>query len=255
MFTGIITNPPLWILMIIVLIILYKTAFISIIVFEYQKALLYRNGKFKKYYSAGKHVFLRYASEIKKIDIRPKILILKGQEIPSSDGVAMKLSMIAQYEIADPLAAINNIESYEEAIYTTLQTSLREVVGDFKVDDLLDNRNSIGEKLIGIAAEKVAVFGIKLTSADIKDIVFPGELKKLFAQIVKAKKESLATLERARGETAALRHLANAAKMAEDNPALLQLRALQALTETSGNTIVLGIGSNGSIIPKVKEKT
>jgi regulator of protease activity HflC (stomatin/prohibitin superfamily) len=87
--------------------------------------------------------------------------------------------------------------------------------------------------------DKAAELGIELSLVGIKDIMFPGDLKAIFAQVVNARKEGLATLERARGETAALRHLANAAKLLESNPALMQLRLLQALGEQPGNTVVL----------------
>lgn len=85
-------------------------------------------------------------------------------------------------------------------------------------------------------------------------IMFPGELKKMFAQITRAEKEGLAALERARGETAALRNLANAAKMLDDNPNLLQLRMLQSLSETSGNTIIMNLGVGSQIIPLKGQK-
>lgn len=235
--------------------IVYRLLFSTVVIYEFQKGILYKHGKFKTYFLAGKHIFFRYGKEIKRVDIRPRLLSIKGQEIPSRDGVALKISLIAQYNIVDPLAAINNIESYEEAIYATLQTGLREVVAGYNVDDLLENRNNVGEKLMDFARDKVQAFGIKLESVGIKDIIFPGELKNLFAQVVKAKKEALASLERARGETAALRNLANAAKMAETNPNLMQLRALQMLTEQSGNTIVFGVGAEGPVIPRARENS
>lgn len=87
---------------------------------------------------------------------------------------------------------------------------------------------------------KPSELGLKLISADLKDIMFPGEMKKAFAQVVKAQKEGQAALERARGETAALRSLANAGRAMDDNPNLVQLRAWQALADSSGNTLVFG---------------
>jgi hypothetical protein len=87
-------------------------------------------------------------------------------------------------------------------------------------------------KLTELTSVKATEYGLKLISADIKDIVFPGEMKKAFVQVVKAQKEGQAALERARGETAALRWLANASRMMDDNPNLLQLRALQAFADT-----------------------
>ena len=105
-----------------------------------------------------------------------------------------------------------------------------------------------------MAQAKSAELGLKLKVADVKDIMFPGEMKKAFAQVVKAQKEGQAALERARGETAALRNLANAAKMIEDNPNLLQLRALQSLADSGGNTLVLGLPGNSVPLAKRPDK-
>jgi regulator of protease activity HflC (stomatin/prohibitin superfamily) len=128
--------------------------------------------------------------------------------------------------------------------------AVREIVGKEKIDTVIENRAGFSAKLAELTSGKAAEYGLKLISADIKDIMFPGEMKKAFSQLVKAQKEGQAALEKARGETAALRSLANAARMMDDNPNLLQLRALQALENSSGNTIVLGV-ANGTI-PVVK---
>jgi regulator of protease activity HflC (stomatin/prohibitin superfamily) len=124
--------------------------------------------------------------------------------------------------------------------------ALREIVGKEKIDAILENRSGIGTKLMDLTSKKASEFGLKLISADVKDMMLPGEMKKAFTQLVKAQKEGQAALERARGETAALRSLANAARMMDDNPNLLQLRALQALEGSSGNTLVLGF-PNGTV--------
>jgi hypothetical protein len=89
----------------------------------------------------------------------------------------------------------------------------------------------------------------------LKDIMFPGEMKKVFAQVVKAQKEGQAALEKARGETAALRNLANAARIMDDNPNLLQLRALQTLADSSGNTLVIGLPHNAIPVAKRPDKS
>jgi regulator of protease activity HflC (stomatin/prohibitin superfamily) len=119
--------------------------------------------------------------------------------------------------------------------------ALREIVGTEKIEVLLGNRAAISTRLMELGSGKASELGLKLISADVKDIMFPGEMKKAFAQVVKAQKEGQAALERARGETAALRSLANAARAMDDNPNLLQLRALQALADSSGNTLVFGV--------------
>jgi regulator of protease activity HflC (stomatin/prohibitin superfamily) len=168
----------------------------------------------------------------------------------SSDGVTLKVSLAAEFQVADPHVAINKNANVQNSLYLTLQMAVREIVGKEKIDTLIENRARFGPKLTELTSAKAAEYGLKLISADLKDIMFPGEMKKAFAQVVKAQKEGQAALERARGETAALRSLANAARMMDDNPNLLQLRALQAFADTGGNTLVLGL-PQGSI-PLVK---
>lgn len=116
----------------------------------------------------------------------------------------------------------------------------------------MQNRSAIGPKLMEMTTAKASDYGVKLKLADVKDIMFPGEMKKAFAQVVKAQKEGQAAMERARGETAALRSLANAARMMDDNPNLLQLRALQSIADSSGNTLVFGLP--GGMVPLVRNK-
>lgn len=145
--------------------------------------------------------------------------------------------------------ATNRIENYQESLYIVLQLALREIIGSTKIDQLLERRNSLGEQLTEVARNQVEEFGLRLLSVSIKDIMFPEDLKKMFAQVIKAQKEGLAGLEKARGETAALRNLANAAKMIENNPALMQLRLIQSLEDSSGNTFILGMPSTYTPLP------
>ena len=180
------------------------------------------------------------------MDIRPQFVTIPGQDVLSADGVTLKISLAAQFQVDDPNVAINKNTNFQNSLYLTLQMAVREIVGKEKIDTIMENRAAFSSTLTELTSAKATEFGLKLISADIKDIMFPGEMKKAFAQVVKAQKEGQAALEKARGETAALRSLANAARMIDDNPNLLQLRALQAFADSGGNTLVLGL-PNGSI--------
>src|SRR5258705_3581351 len=209
-------------------------------VFEYEQGLRYRGGRFAGVLGAGRHWIYRPSTVIRRVDIRPKFVSLGGQEVLSSDGVTLKVTIAARYEIADAGVAINKVENYEEALYLTLQLALREIVGQAAIDDVLAQRDQFGDRLKAMTTGEIETFGLRLLSVNIKDVMFPGELKKMFAQVVQAQKEGQPALERARGQTAALRNLANAAQLVDANPALLSLRLLQQLTGSSGHTIVLG---------------
>jgi regulator of protease activity HflC (stomatin/prohibitin superfamily) len=220
-----------------------------VIVYEWEKGLKLKQGKYIGTLEAGSYWIFKYFTTIQKVDTRPRFVSIPGQEVLSSDSVSVKVSMVTHYKVENAYDAVSKSANYEESLYTCLQIALREIIGNSPVDELLEKRNEFGKKLFDMTNQKVSEYGLKLLSADLKDIMFPGELKKMFAQIVKAKKEGLAMLERARGESAALRNLANAAKMIDDNPNLLQLRMIQALSESSGNTVILNAGNSGQLIP------
>ncbi|NNG15570.1 MAG: hypothetical protein HKM89_03740, partial [Gemmatimonadales bacterium] len=149
----------------------------------------------------------------------------------------------------DPEVAIHQIEDYQAALYLELQVALRQVIGGADIDAVLESRPEFGKRITEMVTAKAHEVGLELLEVEIKDVMFPGDLKKIFAQVVKARHEGLAALERARGETAALRNLANAAQLVERNPALMQLRMLQTMGQSSGNTMVVGVPSTSGPIP------
>ena len=209
------------------------------VIFEYQRGLVYRRGKFLTTWNPGEHWYFGLLRSVHKVDIRTIHVTIQGQEVLTSDNVSIKTSLAAAYKVADPYSAVNRVLNYQEALYLLLQLNLRDIVGELAIEDLLAKRNEIGKSLFDRSVQKAAEIGLELQLVNIKDIMFPGELKNIFAQVVNARKEGLAALERARGESAALRNLANAASLLNSNPNLWQLRLLQGLEKSSGNTIVL----------------
>jgi regulator of protease activity HflC (stomatin/prohibitin superfamily) len=221
-----------------------------VIVFEYQKALKYKKGRYAGVLDAGQYWISSASTYIYPVDIRPEFITIPGQDVLTSDGVTVKISLAAEFQVIDPNLAVNKTANFRGNLYLVLQMALREVVGKEKIDALLEDRAGIGAKLMELSSGKAEQMGVKLISCDMKDMMFPGEMKKVFAQVVKAQKEGQAALERARGETAALRSLANAARTMDDNPNLLQLRALQALADSSGNTLVFGLSNHAVPVKK-----
>lgn len=222
----------------------------SQIVYEYQRGVLYVRGRFRRVLEPGRY-WVSGARSIVTVDTRPVFITIPGQEVLSSDGVTVRISLAAQYQVGDPDRAINKAQSYAAALYLLLQMEARSLISTQKIDAILENRDNTRQKLLESVSPKAAELGITLLGVDVKDLMLPGDIKKVFAQVVKAQKEGQAALERARGETAALRNLANAAKMIEENPNLLQLRALQVIAENSSNSLVLNV-SGGNIIPANK---
>ena len=222
---------------------------LKVTIFEFQRGLLYRRGRFARVLEPGVYWLRARDTFVRLADARPVLVTIPGQEVLTADGVTIKVSMAARYEIADLDVAFNKVVDTVGEFYAVLQLALRTIVGAIKIDELLEARDAIGARLVELAAGPVSDLGLRLLGAGVKDVMFPGELKKIFAQVAEARQEGLAALEKARGETAALRNLANAARMVESNPALLQLRTLQAVAAQPGSTIVLGAPG---IVPAAK---
>jgi regulator of protease activity HflC (stomatin/prohibitin superfamily) len=246
----------LWILVLIAVILVIMLKLLPIrhvTIFEYQTGLLYKKGRYVSLLTPGSYWISSVFSTVSAMDMRPEFITMPGQDLLSADGVTIKISTAAEFQVVDPNLAVNKTANFRANLYLILQMALREIVGKEKIDALIENRSGIGHKLLEMTQGKVSGMGVKLISADIKDIMFSGEMKKAFAQVIKAQKEGQAALERARGETAALRSLANAARTMDDNPNLLQLRALQVLGDSSGNTLVLGLP--GSALSLIKQNS
>jgi regulator of protease activity HflC (stomatin/prohibitin superfamily) len=225
-----------------------------VIVHEYEAGLLYRSGRLRRILAPGAYVLLTPWSEVTLIDTRRRVVTVPGQEVLTADNVGLKVSVAVTFEVADPVRAVHGAESYEEALRVAVQLALRAAVAEANVDELLGRRLEIGARLREAVAAETEAVGMKLHAVEVKDVMFPGELKKIFAEVVRAQKEGQAALERARGETAALRSLANAARLVQESPALMNLRVLQSVAgaAASGGTVVLGVPQG--IVPVGKNR-
>ena len=234
-------------LAIAILVVIGRTSRVTI--FEYERGLRFRRGRLDRVLEPGAYWYVPSLTRIQKVDVRPTRVAVAGQEVLSADGVAVKASVVATYKVADPQRAVLATDDFRTAAYTELQLALRAIISEHKVEDLLQQRSEFSTRLKALPAANLTAIGLELQDAALRDLTLPGELKKIFSQVVKARQEGLAALERARGETAALRNLANAAQMIERSPSLVQLRLLQAVSQQPGNTLVLGVQQTGTPIP------
>ena len=228
-----------FLLVLIVLLLLSRFFLLQTVVFENERAVVYRSGRYHRVLQPGRHWIFVFLEKVQRVDVRARFITIPGQDVLSSDNITVKVSLAVNFRVDDPFKALNNSFNYSEALYSIIQLELRALFGSTSIDELLGKRREIGRALFERCRDKIAELGLVLLSADIKDVMLPGDIKNIFAQIVNARNEGLAALERARGESASLRNLANTAKLLENNPALLQLRILQALDGKSGNTIIL----------------
>jgi regulator of protease activity HflC (stomatin/prohibitin superfamily) len=205
--------------------------------------LIYHKGKFIQIVEPGRHIRwgLHYTFHLQ--DVRKSFLLVAGQDVLTADNVGLKLSLVVTHQVSDPAKAAHETQSWQGDVYNATQIALRSVVSGMPAEALLNQRVEIGAQLLVRVQPEAARIGVTVQSVEVKDLMFPAELKRAFAEVLKSKQEGQAALERARGESAALRNLANAAKMLEGNPALMNLRLMQSLSaaQNAGSTLVLGM--------------
>ncbi|WP_230130254.1 slipin family protein [Bacillus sp. CECT 9360] len=216
----------------------------SVTIFAFEKGVRFHNGTFKDVVGPGRYTYLTSSTRLEVFDMRPAVLQINGQELLSADHVGVKISLAVTYKVTDPQTLLSEYKDYDEYLYTTIQFKLREAISSMEMDEILNKRQSINEKVKELLINDVSLSGLSIRSVDLKDIMLSADLKKAFAEVIKVKKEALASLEKARGETATLRSLANAAKLIENNPELARLRLIQTIESSQGNTFVIDTGQN-----------
>lgn len=205
--------------------------------------LVYHHGQFVRRNNAGRHVIWGFGWTVKLIDLRKTSLLVAGQEVLTADNVGLKLSLLVTCQITDPAKAAHETQNWVSDLYNNAQLAVRAVVGGVAIEALLNQRLEIGAQLLARVQPEAAKVGINVLAVEVKDVMFPPDLKRAFADVLKAKQEGQAALERARGESASLRNLANAARLLDGNPALQNLRLMQSLTaaHNAGSTLVFGV--------------
>lgn len=224
-------------------------------IFDWQTALLYHNGVYKRTLGPGKYRFFAPPHSWIVFDRRPQFLTVPGQEVLSRDALGFKITLAAEYEIEDPARLVRAFPvgsqmDVANAIYPLLQLPLREAAATYTLDEIIQSRDAVPELVRAASVERLSNAGVKLAKVAVRDIMVAKELRDAYAANAIAQKTSAAALERARGEVAAMRALANAARMAQGNPELMQLRALQAMQASDGrHTVVFDFSGKGVSAP------
>ncbi|RIJ99564.1 MAG: hypothetical protein DCC46_07580 [Armatimonadetes bacterium] len=209
-------------------------------------ALLYRYGKLVRVVTPGRTVVYGRGCSFETVDVRARSFTVGNQEVVTSEGVPLRLSFIVRYRVADPVKYLVGVFSASTELYQAAQIAMRDALLTRTSDELLGLRKEAAEQVLSQVRSAGAEYGIEVIDLQIRDIVLGGDLKRAMAEKLKAQLEAQASLERARGEAATMRSLANTAQMIEKNPGLAQLRLLQAIE--SGNATVV-IGADKAIVP------
>ncbi|MEZ5652891.1 MAG: slipin family protein [Burkholderiaceae bacterium] len=193
--------------------------------------ILWIDGQIVRLLAPGSYAFWRFNRHVavELVDLRLQSLEVTGQEILTRDKVALRLNLSATWRFTDVLTAFKGLAKPVEHLYRELQFGLRAAVGTRSLDELLENKSVIDEVVTAQVTAKLAGHGLQLDGVGVKDIVLPGEMKTILAQVVEAGKAAEANVIRRREETAATRSLLNTAKVMENNPVALRLKELETL--------------------------
>ncbi|RMI05026.1 SPFH domain-containing protein [Cellulomonas triticagri] len=209
-----------------------------VVVREWERVLVYRDGTFERQLEPGRHRFPRRRRGLVRVPLRPRLVTLPAQEVLTGDGLSVKVSVLATVRVAEPRTWNEALEQPDAFVYAALQVALREEVAGRTLDELLADRAAVPGRMLTAVTPAATRAGIAVDDLALRDVVVPAEVRRAAAAVVTARAEGQAALEKARSEVAATRALANAARLVDAHPGLLRLRTLQAV-EAGGATVVL----------------
>ena len=213
------------------------------IVKQYERGVVLRFGRLVGTRTPGFNVILPLIDRMNKVSLRIVTTVLEPQEVITKDNVTIKVDAVLYFMVIDPVKAVINVENYREATIQLALTTLRSVLGQSDLDELLAHRDQINLRLRQIIDEQTETpWGVRVTLVEVKDALLPENMQRAMARQAEAEREKRAKLIHAEGEKAAAATLADAAQIIQSQPAALQLRYLQTLVEIAGE-------KNSTIIP------
>ncbi|MBM4456278.1 MAG: slipin family protein [Chloroflexi bacterium] len=201
------------------------------VVQEYERGVIFRLGRLVGPRGPGLFLIIPFIDRMVKVDLRVVTLDIPSQEAITKDNVTVKVNAVAYFRVVDPANAIVRVEDFRRATWQIAQTSLRSVLGQSDLDELLIHRDEINQKLQQIIDEQTEPWGIKVSIVEVKDVELPDTLKRAMARQAEAEREKRAKIIHAEGEFIASQTLKDAASVIAQEPATIQLRYLQTLTE------------------------
>ncbi len=214
---------------IIILLVLLSSAIK--IVQEYERGVIFRLGRLVGAKGPGLFFIVPIVDRMMKIDLRVITLDVPSQEAITRDNVTVKVNAVVYFRVIDPSAAIVQVEDYRRATWNISQTTLRNVIGQSELDEVLAHREKINQTLQQIIDEATEPWGIKVSIVEVKDVELPQTMQRAMAKQAEAEREKRAKIIHAEGEFDASQQLAAAAAVLSEQSAGIQLRYLQTLTE------------------------
>jgi regulator of protease activity HflC (stomatin/prohibitin superfamily) len=222
---------------------------------SHERGVLFVDGKYVKTLESGVYYWWKnsIAVHIGKVDTRQLQAEINGQEILTKDKAALRINAWAQYKVTDIEKALLQNNGYDRQLYVLFQLALREYVGGWAFDELLEKKETLAPSILQAVRGNAEALGVEVTGFGIRDIILPGDVKEIMNQVLVAEKKAQANIIMRREETASTRSLLNTAKLMEENPVLFKLKEMEYVEKIADKINSISVGGNGVLIDQLKQ--
>jgi regulator of protease activity HflC (stomatin/prohibitin superfamily) len=227
----------------------------TVTVESYEKAVLFVDGKYVKVLDSGVYYWWKnnIAIHVARADSRQQQLEINGQEILTKDKAALRINAWAQYKITGIEKAVLANKEYDKQLYVNFQLALREYIGTFSLDELLEKKEKMAPFILQSVKQNAEALGVEVNGFGIRDIILPGDVKEIMNQVLVAEKKAQANIIMRREETASTRSLLNTAKLMEDNTMLFKLKEMEYVEKIADKINSISVSGNGMLIEQLKQ--
>jgi regulator of protease activity HflC (stomatin/prohibitin superfamily) len=226
------------------------------IVNQYERGIVLRLGKFHRTMNPGLRIIIPYIDHMMKVDVRTTPMDIPKQEVITKDNVTVNVDAVVYYRVLDPKKAVLETTNYSYATSTFAQTALRDITGNFELDEILSKRDEISMQIKEIVDTQTDKWGIDIENVKLQNIELPPDMKRAMAKQAEAERERRAAIISAEGEKSAADAVAQAASLLAKTPGGIQIRTLQTLekisTDPSQKTVILLPNDVANIIKNIK---
>ncbi|MFA4831540.1 MAG: slipin family protein [Patescibacteria group bacterium] len=233
-------NTPLILAVIVGFVLLISIRQVN----QYQRGVKFQLGKYVRVVNPGWRLIIPIIQSMTKVDIRVKAVDVPLQEAITKDNVSAKINAVIYYKVSDASKAVLEVENFWYAVSQLAQTTMRNVVGQMELDDLLANREIAAEKIKTIVDQASDPWGIKVESVELKDIILPDDMQRVIAKQAEAEREKRAVIIKSQGEVMAADNISKAAGILSSAPGALHLRTLSTINDLSSdqsNTVIFAV--------------
>ncbi|GAB3524578.1 slipin family protein [Arthrobacter monumenti] len=223
------------------LVVIYIVTRAVKIVPEYERGVIFRLGRIQAPKGPGLFVIAPFLDRMRRVDLRTHTYDVPSQDVITRDNVTVQVNAVAYFNVVDPVRAVLSIEDYRVGTQQVAQTTLRSIIGQTSLDDLLTKRDEINQQLQRVIDEVTDPWGVKVTIVEVKDVLLPESMRRAMARQAESERDRRAKVIHALGEQEAAENLGKAAEVLEAHPAAMQLRTLSSMLE-------LGAEQNSTVV-------